>query len=132
MRTTFRLFGLLALAFAVTLLAAPATDAAISCPSVSVSGPSNVYAETSCVSPVWSAVCSCKGGLSPSYSWYIGGVFAGNGSSASRTFCPTTPAQTSTITVQAIITCGQFGYFPSKSVFVSQCDNTTSPPTCNG
>lgn len=132
MRTTFRLLGLAALVFAVTLLAAPATDAAIACPSVTVSGPSNVYAETSCVSPVWSAVCSCKGGAAPGYAWYIGGVYAGSGSSASATFCPTSPATTSNITVQAIITCGQNGYFPNKSVFVSQCDNTTYPVTCAG
>lgn len=134
MRTTFRLAGLLALAFAVTLVAVPATDAAAApaCSTVSISGPSNVYAETSCVSPVWSAACSCPYGWVPNYYWTIDGTYAGSGSSASATYCPTTPAQTSTIQVQVWIFCGRMDYVKSKSVFVSQCDNSTFPVTCAG
>jgi hypothetical protein len=135
MRTTVRLLGLLAVVFAVTLTATPTTEAAVPlCSAVQISGPSNVYAETSCVSPVWSAACGCPNGATPSYGWTIGGGGSlSTGPSVSKTYCPTTPAQTSTVQVAVTIRCGRTLYTPpAKSVFVSQCDDTTSPPTCNG
>lgn len=135
MRTISRLLGLLAVVFAITFTATPTTEAAVPlCSTVQISGPSNIYAETSCTTGTWSAACGCPNGATPSYGWTVDGNSALSlGSSVSKTYCPTTPAQTSTIQVAVTIRCGRTLYTPApKSVFVSQCDDTTSPPTCLG
>ena len=128
MRKTLTLFAVVALA----LLFTGAAEALPACSSVTISGPSNVYAETSCVSPVWSATCACPFGGSPTYSWTIGGVPAGSGSSASQTFCPSAPAHTYTMQVAVQIQCGLNTYNKSKSVFVSICENRFGTPYCLG
>lgn len=132
MRKTCIHLGLSVLTLLACGLFALPAEAAPSCATVNISGPSNVYAETSCVMPVWSATCSCPYGATPTYSWSIGGIPAGSGASATQTYCPDTPAQTYTIQVTVDITCGRAEYNKSKSVFISICDDSTSPPTCNG
>lgn len=101
---------------------------------VTIDGPSNVYAETSCVMPTWTVShCKCPPGSTPTYSWTVDGAPAGSGPSLTLTYCPQQPATTFTITIGVTVRCsGQVLGSDTHGVFVSLCDNTTWPPTCNG
>ena len=112
---------------------APAQPIAATKGCVGISGPSNVYAETSCVMPTWTASQCCPFGTTASYSWTVNGAPVGSGSSLSLTYCPQQPATTFTINIGVTVRCsGQLHGSDTHSAFVSLCDNSTSPPTCNG
>lgn len=130
MRTTLTLWTFAA----VLLLATPALAASSgpSCATVGISGPSNVYAETGCVTATWSVTCSCPNGAHTKYLWKIDGDVVGTFSTMSQTYCPTSPAETFTIQIEAIAICGSVNYPKTQSAFISLCDNTGPFVICNG
>jgi hypothetical protein len=68
-------------------------------PTVSISGPSNIYTDyyNSCATVTWTA--SASGGTPGySYNWYIGSTFQGSGSQLSQTYC----SYTGYVTVTAV------------------------------
>lgn len=101
---------------------------------VTINGPTNVYAETSCVTPTWTVShCKCPFGTTPSYAWTVNGAPVGSGPSLTLTYCPQQPATTFNITIGVTVRCsGQVIGSDTHGAFVSLCDDSTSPPTCNG
>lgn len=125
---------LLALFALLVTAAAPASVEAQSSCYVDITGPSNVYAETSCVTPSWSLIhCAVDCPYGVHYSWYKDGSYVGSGATYSETFCPQSPATTYTMNLSVYLRCGRTPLgSDSQSVFVSLCENRWGTPYCLG
>lgn len=101
---------------------------------VTINGPTNVYAETSCQMPTWTVShCKCPFGTTPTYAWTVDGAPVGSGPSLTLTYCPQQPATTFTISIGVTVRCsGSVLGSDTHSAFISLCDDSTWPPTCNG